>query len=119
MLEGLDLISDVLDENGYIQLKLKKKDGKWSLDVPMVGEEFERFLSLKRYVVFSGEQTADERDLLVKIFRGDLDKLPVELQEQIGRLGEDNLNGEIAKLIMITQAGAEGLDLRAVRHVHV
>ena len=27
MLEGLDLISDVLDENGYVQLKLKKKDG--------------------------------------------------------------------------------------------
>ena len=39
--------------------------------------------------------------------------------EEIEALTHDNINGEKIKVVMISQAGSEGIDLKNIRQVHI
>lgn len=56
----------------------------------------------KKYIIVSGMVETNKRNTLVELFNDD-----------------NNANGEIISLILISSAGAEGLDLRAIRHIHI
>lgn len=55
-----------------------------------------------KYAIYSGVEDDDYREKVIKIFNG-----------------LDNLQGNILKVLMVSAAGAEGLDLKAIRQVHV
>lgn len=60
---------------------------------------------------------------LLNIFNSDFQKLPKSLYRDIVALhpGNQNMNhfGNVCKVLMITQSGAEGISLKNVRQVHI
>ncbi len=102
---GILAIANKLNQEGFSQFSGSGPDGKQgeSTDVPdgKQGESTDRPRG-RQYAVFSGEQSIEERELILKTFNAD-----------------SNKNGEEIKIIMITKSGTEGLDLKNVRHLHI
>lgn len=58
------------------------------------------------------------KDLRVEMFSGDVDdKKRTEILETFN--SKDNINGEKIKILFITKAGAEGITLKNVQHLHL
>ena len=111
--EGLGVLSLVLEANGWAQFKVKKtSSGSWELDVPEA--ELESWIKKPKYFQYKGG--LDETKLLMKIFNNDLVDIPDNIKNHIA---SNNLRGDVIKLIMITQSGAEGISLKHVREVHI
>lgn len=117
-LEGIGVLALVLKHNGFVQLKVKNVDGGsggWRLDM----SREERAPGVKRFALYTGTETSDEREIIRKIFNGEWRALPDALQEELRGIHPDNRYGEVAKVLMITSSGAEGINLRNVRYVHI
>jgi len=92
-------------------------------------EEREAFIKAPKYIIYSGDVDEVKRSVIVSLFRGEISRLPPKLrgditeilggEEKIKGDGTDNLRGQMVKAMMITGAGAEGLDLRGIRQVHI
>lgn len=74
-----------------------------------------------RYIAYTGDDNRDKRKILLAIYNGVWSKVPGPLAAQIKTVGggESNLRGELVKALLITQTGAEGLNLVNVRQVHL
>jgi hypothetical protein len=114
-LEGIGVLALVLKHNGFAQLKVKNVDGKWSLDM----KEEDRVAGKPRFALYTGTETSDEREIIRKIFNGEWGPLPDGLREELLAMNADNRYGEVVKVLMITSSGAEGINLRNVRYVHI
>jgi hypothetical protein len=131
-MEGLELLSVFLESDGYSPFEIvldatgnPRVKGMITEDA----EERERFLRSggRRYMTFSGAVDKELRAYLIRIYRGDFIGLPESLLGDISEILGDsytddstgNLRGQLCRILMITGAGAEGLDLKAVRQVHV
>lgn len=117
-LEGIGVLALVLKHNGFVQLKVKNVDGGsggWRLDM----SREERAPGVKRYALYTGTETSDEREIIRKIFNGEWRALPDALQAELREIHPNNRYGEVAKVLMITSSGAEGINLRNVRYVHI
>jgi superfamily II DNA or RNA helicase len=55
-----------------------------------------------KYAIFSGKQSEEEKINILKTFNSD-----------------ENKDGSIIKILMITKSGTEGLDLKNVRYIHI
>lgn len=109
--EGLGIISMVLEANGWIQFKIKEENNEWVLDIK------DEDMNKPKFFMYSNEESEKEKTkMLMKIFNNDLIDIPRNIKSKIGN---NNLRGDIIKLIMITQSGAEGISLKHVREVHV
>ena len=113
-LEGIGIFSLVLEANGFVQFKIKKNGGSWSLDIPE-----EKRIPRKMFALYTGTETTEEKELIRNIFNGNFDLIPHELREEILKINSNNLYGEIIKIFMITASGAEGISLKNVRYVHI
>jgi hypothetical protein len=78
------------------------------------------------YAFFSGKEDKEKKNIIPMLFNGNLDALPNNcgpLKRQIltyfGKESSRNLKGDVIKCLMTTRTGAEGLDLKCVRSVHV
>ena len=111
-LEGIGIFTLILKANGYAQFKIKKV-GEWRLDIPI--EERGK----PCFVLYTGTEKSDEKEIIRNIFNGDWDIIPSSLREELEQISSNNLYGEIIKLIMITASGAEGISLKNVRYVHL
>lgn len=107
--EGLGILGMALEVQGWTQLKVKKEREVWHLDVS------DKDLQKPMYCVFSGNN--DESKMLLKIFNGELETIPANIKNKLQ--SSTNLHGEIVKVMMITQSGAEGISLKNVRQVHI
>ena len=121
---GLNMFAQVLEATGeWEQFKMKKVDGEWTLITNDSSKDKEGSRK-KKYMFYSGNETDEEKRIIPLIFNSQFDKLPGNcgpLKESLQKIygkGE-NLRGEIIKCLMITASGAEGLDLKHVRSVHV
>lgn len=132
-MEGLEMMGVFLESKGYCPLTItlqKQDDGNV---IPRINEMIREDMrekcinaSGKRYVVFSGEVEQLIRAYSIRMYRGDFSGLPESLRDDIrdilgDKYTEDslaNLRGELCRILMITSAGAEGLNLKAVRQVH-
>lgn len=54
------------------------------------------------YAIFSGQQSSEEKENIIKICNS-----------------EDNKDGKLISILLISKSGAEGLDLKNVRSVHI
>jgi hypothetical protein len=105
--EGLGLLGMTLETNGWAQFKIKKEGAEWTLDVA------EEDLDKPKYATFTGNN--EESRMLLKIFNNDFTGVPASLLPKKA----SNLRGDILKVMMITQSGAEGISLKNTRQVHI
>jgi hypothetical protein len=104
-LQGIGILSAVLDINGFQRYKLKKTPTGWEEDESMKP-------GIPAYATYTGDETDDERDIYRQIFNDKFEQgFPEELKQSIK---ERRLC-----IFMISRAGAEGINLENVREVHI
>ncbi len=114
-LEGIGIFSLVLQANGFHLLKLKKNSSQeWELNMP----EEKRELG-KMFALYTGTESTEEKEIIRNIYNGDLKNIPVTILEELKKIAPNNNFGEWIKVFMITSSGAEGIDLKNTRFVHV
>jgi superfamily II DNA or RNA helicase len=115
MIEGLGIFKEVLNRQGYAEINIVNNEefGYMVDDI----EVFDKIYDNKRYVVFNSDRV--KTNILMNIFNGNSKALPKVIQEQLKHLNIDKeqMYGKIAKVMMITQSGAEGISLKNVRRV--
>jgi hypothetical protein len=111
-IEGIGILSMVLEQNGYKQFKLTKKDGEYEFDIT-------QFVSGRMFALYTGTETTEEKEIIRNIYNGDWNYLPVKLKEQLRTISKHNHMGEIIRVFMITASGAEGISLKNTRFVHI
>lgn len=115
-MEGLGIFSKVLDNEGYKEIVIRKTEEGYIIDDPSV---WDTKYDNKRYVVFNSDRM--KTNILINLFNGAFTLLPDTI---ISGLPEEyisdkncQLYGKLAKIMMITQSGAEGISLKNVRRV--
>lgn len=114
--EGLRIFRMVLNQAGWKEIDFKQiAEDDWMI---MNAEQvLDPKYDYKRYLVFGNKE---KTDLLISLFNADVKSLPKTIQKQLEEAGyTENLRGKLASLLMITQSGAEGLNLRNVRFVYI
>jgi|UniRef100_A0A6C0BYI0 hypothetical protein len=114
-LEGIGLFTLALKENGFAQFDIvNTKERGWVLNIP---EEDE---AKPKFALFTGTEDVEKKDFMRLIFNGEWDKIPTNLAEEIrSKYGDNNRMGEVIKTLMITSSGAEGINLKNTRFVHI
>lgn len=112
-LEGIGILKLVLEANGFAQFKIKQVGQKWVLDI------LEEDIDKPKFVLYTGTETPEEKEIVRNIFNGFWDMIPTSLIEPLKAIHSDNIMGEIIKIFMITASGAEGISLKNVRYVHI
>jgi len=113
-LEGIGIFKLVLEENGFAQFKIKKNAaGLWELDIDPADRPKPKF------ALYTGTEDTVEKEIVRNVFNGAWDAVPSNLARQLRENDENNNNGEVIKVFMITSSGAEGITLRNVRFVHI
>lgn len=113
-LEGLQLLTMVLEANGFARFRLKKtSNGGWDIDIP------ENDQGKPTFALYTGTESDEEKKLILKIYNGFWDDIPTNIAGKLRAVANNNNLGEIIKVFMITSSGSEGLNLRNTRYVHV
>ena len=112
-LEGIAILQVILKANGYAPFLIKQNDeGEWFQDF-----ESEDDIDKPKYAFWGGNE--EQSDILRKIYNNDFEDIPKSLARQILESGKNNLRGDIIKILLTTKTGAEGIDLKNVRQVHI
>jgi hypothetical protein len=108
-LEGLGVFSAALEANGWQQYKLAKEANQWVEDPKLDADK-------PAFAFFTGNEDAEEREYMRQIFNGVgfSDNFPASLKASVESQPKKKMT-----LFMITAAGAEGITLANVRHVHI
>ena len=114
-LEGVGILKLVLEANGFAQFKLKKGgSGMWTID--MAAED----IGKPKVALYTGTEDDEEKELIRNIFNSEWGLVPSNIVSQLEKMGmTTNKLGETIKVLMITASGAEGIDLKNVRYVHI
>jgi len=107
-LEGLGILSAILETAGWQPYKIIKQANQWVEDPNMLDDR-------PAYTFYTGEENEEERDLTRQIFNGVYSKnFPASLKESVAKRPK-----KILQLLMASASGAEGITLANVRHVHI
>jgi hypothetical protein len=107
-LEGLGVFGAVLETNGWQQYKIVKEANQWIEDPSLDADK-------PAFAFFTGEEKMEERELMRQIFNARYsDNFPASLKQSVEASPKKKLC-----LLMISAAGAEGITLLNVRHVHL
>jgi len=113
-MEGIGILKQVLEHSGYSEFKLAKTgSGDWSI------VESEQKQTTQRFVLYTGTETAEEKEVIRNVYNSNWDLLPAALANQLREMHPNNYRGEIIRVLMITAAGAEGINLENTRFVHI
>ena len=116
-IEGIGILKLILDYHNYTQFKIiKNSAGEWNVNIA----ETDR--SKPTYILYTGTETAEEKEILREVFNGNWDNIPVGIRDYVSSISTTypkNTMGEIIRVFMITSSGAEGIDLKNVRWVHI
>jgi superfamily II DNA or RNA helicase len=139
---GLNMFALALEATGeWEPFKIRKVDGQWHLITDNPDYPGERSLKKKdsrektvragrkdirtnRYVFYSGNEDREYKEIIPLIFSSRFDELPANcapLQASLKKIygAGENMHGEVIKAFMTTKSGAEGLDLKHIRFVHI
>jgi len=113
-MEGIGIFSLTLEANGFAKFKIKRTgiDG-WELNMS------EEDMGKPCYALYTGTEDAEEREIIRNIYNGTWDYIPNNIATQLRAKSSNNNLGEIIKVLMITSAGSEGINLRNTRYVHI
>ena len=114
-IEGIGILKLILEANGYAEFKIKKdiSTDKWEII------EKEDAAGKPRFVLYTGTETADEKEIIRNIYNSVWNLVPPEIVDKIKEKSSNNFYGEIIKLFLITSSGAEGINLKNTRFVHI
>lgn len=114
---GLRIFSMVLEQSGkWAPFRIKKVNKQWEID------ERDDEKGKWKYIFYSGGESLELKEIYRKIMNTEWDKLGADctnLVKQLKAIHPNNYYGEVIKMIMITISGAEGLDLREIRFIHI
>ena len=121
--EGLGVLKLILKANGYVEIEIQGTErapvfSQQTIESLRKGPQAEE----KRFIMFTGEGSKEQRALVLNIFNGHFDKLPSEMSKLMIESGYEkdrNKFGHICWVIGITGAGAEGISLKCCRTVHI
>ena len=114
-LEGIGILKLVLEANGFAQFKIKKSGSIWVLD------EAEEDVDKPKFILYTGNETAEEKEYMLNIYNSkwDPESVPSSITNELRKKYENNFFGEVIKIIMISPAGSEGINLKNTRYVHI
>jgi hypothetical protein len=126
-IEGIGIMRLVLMAAGFAEFKLQRNGIEWN----MVFSEED--LDKPLFVLYTGTETTEEKEVVLKIYNGLWDDVPSNIVAQLNARLEHirrknpereypvdkNIYGDIIKVIMITSSGSEGINLANTRYVHI
>jgi hypothetical protein len=113
-MEGIGIFALTLEANGFARFKIKRTGfDSWELNMS------EEDMGKPTYALYTGTEEADEREIIRNIYNGSWDSIPNNIASQLRSKSSNNNLGEIIKVLMITSAGSEGINLRNTRYVHI
>jgi hypothetical protein len=113
-MEGIGIFSLALEANGFSKFKIKQNGiNGWEINMS------EEDLGKPCYAHYTGTEDAEEREIIRNIYNGMWDYIPNNIATQLKAKSTNNNLGEIIKVLMITSAGSEGINLRNTRYVHI
>lgn len=112
-LEGIGILKLVLESNGFAEFKLQRNGDVWEIKLTDLD------LSKPRFVLYTGTETAEEKEIIRNIYNSQWDLVPASIANQLRETAENNYLGEVIRIIMITASGAEGINLENTRYVHI
>lgn len=120
-LVGLNFFSFALIQTGsWAPFRIKKE--KTSSGIMWVLDEREDEKKKHKFMFYAGTVDKTTREIYRNIYNSDWDKLDTtcsKLVDQLKEKHENNYYGEVIKMILTTKTGAEGLDLKEVRYIHI
>ena len=107
-LEGTGLFGLVLEQNGFQRYKIKTEQG-------VIIEDPDMKPGVPAFAFFTGDETQDMRDYYRQIFNN-----PPKFGSDFPQTLKDSIKepGRLC-VLMASRAGAEGINLENVRHVHI
>ena len=113
-IEGIGILTLILQHNGFARFKVSKNSSSvWDLDMT------EEDIGKPTFALYTGTETAEEKEVIRNIFNGTWDSLPSTLTEKLKKIAPNNNMGQIIKVLMITSSGSEGITLKNTRYVHI
>jgi hypothetical protein len=112
-LEGVGVLKLVLEANGFAEFKLQRNGDVWEI------KQTDPDPSKPRFVLYTGTETAEEKEMIRNIYNSQWDLVPASIANQLRETSENNYYGEVIRIIMITASGAEGINLANTRYVHI
>jgi hypothetical protein len=113
-IEGIGLMRLVLLLNGFAEFKVTRTSEGWDMV-----ETSEEDVGKPRFVLYTGTESAEEKEIVRNVYNGNWDLLPTRLADRLRTQAPHNQYGEIIKVFMITASGAEGINLKNTRYVHL
>jgi len=111
-IEGIGIMRLILLANGFAEFKIKKGED-WEI------VEDEADADKPRFMLYTGTETAEEKEILRNIYNSNWDYIPASLATKLRDKYENNFYGDVIKIIMITASGAQGINLKNTRFVHI
>ena len=128
-IEGIGLLRLILIANGCAEFKLEKVvkiiDGKEINEWKIADTDEESgidpvsYREKPRFVLYTGTETAEEKEILRNIYNSAWEFVPPNIVAQLKTVHSNNFMGQLIKIFMITSSGAEGINLRNTRFVHI
>ena len=112
-IEGIGIMRLILLANGMAEFRLKRVGDEWALDI--AEEDMEK----PKFTLYTGTETADEKEIIRNVYNGAWEFVPQPIVVELKKHAENNNYGEVIKVIMITSSGAEGINLKNTRFVHI
>merc|ERR1711991_610822 len=112
-IEGIEIMKMGLEANGFVQFKLKKTDTIYELDID------EEDLEKPKFILYTGTEEQEEKEIMRNIYNSSWELVPVNILNEVRKMHENNFLGEVIKVMMITSSGAEGINLKNTRFVHI
>jgi hypothetical protein len=112
-IEGIGLLKLILEANGFAEFKLEKSGDIWEWT------ENEADVGKPTFTLYTGTEDEVEKEIKRNIYNGAWDLVPSNIATKLRERAENNDMGEVIKIFMITSSGAEGINLKNTRFVHI
>jgi len=148
-LEGIGIFKILLEYYGYSEFKIVKTTNEYGIVEYNIkiensfyynssfesgdnaaeenpNDSFSTLNGRKFFALYTGKEGEEEKEIIRNIYNGEFSKIPSNIRRDIKKyfFGNDlqemtNMYGEVIRLLMISSSGAEGIDLKNVRYVHI
>tara|TARA_Y100000816_G_scaffold46065_2_gene28896 strand:- start:8059 stop:11901 length:3843 start_codon:yes stop_codon:yes gene_type:complete len=115
-LEGIGIFKLVLEANGFAEFKIRKKgnEGDWEI------VEKEEDKGKPKFALHTGTETDEEKKILLNVYNSKWQDVPHSIVHELQQQDKsNNFMGDAIKALMITASGAEGINLKNTRFVHL
>jgi hypothetical protein len=112
-LEGIGILRLAMKRSGFAEFEPKRVNGEWMVETDPEDADKPRF------AVYAGYTDPKAKEIIRDVYNNNWSALPPGVSAALPRGSDGNLYGAAIKLLMITAAGAEGINLRNTRYVHI